>query len=53
MSILLQQIAIGLALAGAVTYLVIYYVRRRKKEGACESCRLLKEARKSRHVSPR
>lgn len=53
MSILLQQIAIGLALAGAVTYLVIHYSRRRKKEGACDNCRLLKEAKKSRHVSPK
>ena len=53
MSILLQQIAIGLALAGAVTYLVIYYIRRRKKSGACENCRLLKEIQKSRHVSPK
>lgn len=45
MAILWQQIAIGLILSAAVAYLVIRYIRRRRRETACSRCGLMKLAR--------
>lgn len=42
MSIFWQQLLIGVAIALSVLYLVIYYVRRRKRKSACSACPTLK-----------
>ncbi|MCP4685608.1 MAG: hypothetical protein GY867_09195 [bacterium] len=50
MDILWQQVAIGLALAGAVTFLVIRYFRRRnRKADGCANCALLKQSDRRAH----
>jgi len=45
MAVLWQQITIGLILTAAVAYLVIRYLRRRRRENACSRCGLMKLAR--------
>lgn len=46
MDILWQQIVTGLALAGAVAFLVIRYLRRRSRKAAgCANCALLKQSK--------
>ncbi|GEM_PF-6208167 len=36
-----QQVIIGLLLCGAVAYLIVYAVWRRRKRDKCEDCALL------------
>jgi len=49
MDIFWQQLTIGLILAGAVTFLVLRYFRRRKrKAGGCDNCALLKRSSRPR-----
>lgn len=49
MDIFWQQVAIGLALAGALTFLVVRYIRRRKRKASgCANCVLLKQSNRPR-----
>lgn len=45
MALLWQQIIIGLAVAAAVAYLVVRYIRKRREQSACANCTLMKLAR--------
>ncbi len=51
MSVLLQQILIGIVIAAAVGYLVWHYVRSRKSR-PCASCRLMQIAEKKQASEP-
>ncbi|MCP4684747.1 MAG: FeoB-associated Cys-rich membrane protein [bacterium] len=45
MDIMWQQVTIGLALAAAVAFLVIRFLRRRnRKAGGCANCALMKQS---------
>jgi len=43
MTTLLQQIAVSTAVIGAVIYIPIYFLRRRKLKAGCKSCPALKD----------
>jgi predicted small secreted protein len=44
MALLWQQIIIGAAVAAAIAYLVVRYLRKRKQQAICANCTLLKLA---------
>jgi len=53
MALLWQQIVIGLIIAAAVIYLVVRYIRRRRRQIACSRCGLMKLARPDDKPAPR
>jgi len=49
MDLFWQQITIGLVLAAAVAFLVVRYIRRRRRKASgCANCALLKQANRPR-----
>ena len=40
-----QYIGVAVALIAAATYLTVHYIRRRKNDSGCSSCRLMHAAR--------
>ncbi|MFH1373487.1 MAG: hypothetical protein ABII79_06825 [bacterium] len=43
MDIFWQQVLVGVAVGLAVTYLIIRYVRRRRRQAGCASCPVMRD----------
>ncbi len=53
MDMLWQQIIIGVAIAGALGYLVFFFIRKRRSKTGCANCALMQASRRSNDASHR